>query len=624
MCGIAGIAIARPTDETGAAVQRMAAAMAHRGPDAGGTWTGSQVVLGHRRLAIIDPGPASHQPMHGVDGRFVLVHNGEVYNYRELRGALAGRPFRTNSDTESLLAAWEAWGTGCLQRLQGMFAFAMWDSHEQELVLVRDRFGEKPLYYSFRDGQLLFASEVRALLASGLVPRTLDRAALADHLRHGAVHGPATMVQDVCMLPPGHLLRWSAGKMQLQRWWSLPENMEQDAAAAPREVVLREVRERFLRSVEQRAVSDVPYGAFLSGGIDSSAVVGALAATTGERLHTFTVTFDEAEYSEARYAALVAKKFGTRHQEIRLKPEAMLKWLPEALAAMDHPSADGPNTWVVAKMAKEAGVSMVLSGLGGDEVFAGYEVFKRSQALVQQNRFTVVPRPLRALLAAVVKHSKRDAVGWKAAALLELPKWDVAHTYPLARLACSNKELRALLAFAPPPDPVMAAVRDLLYGPAGKRLPTLSQVSAAEFLTYLPDTLLRDTDQMAMAHALEIRAPFMDHRLVQYVLGVPDGVKYPHTPKKLLTDALGDMLPAEITQRKKMGFTLPWEHWMRNELKGLCERNVRALGGRPFFRPGAMENLWQRFLRNDRSVSWYRIWTLVALEDWIERNGVGG
>lgn len=622
MCGIAGIATTRPTDGTGAAVQRMAAAMAHRGPDAEGLWTGSQVVLGHRRLAIIDPGPASHQPMHGADGRFVLVQNGEVYNYKELRAALPGRPFRTNSDTESLLAAWEAWGAESLHRLEGMFAFAVWDNQKEELVLVRDRFGEKPLYYAFRDGQLLFASEVRALLASGMVPRKLDRAALADHLRHGAVHGEATMVQDVRMLPPGHLLRWSARKMQVQRWWSLPENMEQDVMGTPREEVLREVRERFFRSVEQRSLSDVPYGAFLSGGIDSSAVVGALAETTQGKLHTFTVTFDEAEFSEARFAALIAKKFGTRHQEIRLKPEAMLKWLPEALAAMDHPSADGPNTWVVAKMAKEAGVSMVLSGLGGDEVFAGYELFKRSLTLVQQNKFTAIPRPLRALLGAMVKRTKQGAVGWKAAALLALPKWDVAHTYPLARLACSNRELRTLLAFAPAPNAVAAAVRELLHGPDGKRLPTLSQVTAAEFLTYLPDTLLRDTDQMAMAHALEIRSPFLDHRLVEYVLGVPDEMKYPHTPKQLLTDALGTMLPAEISQRKKMGFTLPWEHWMRNELKAFCARNIHSLGDRPVFRPGAVVGLWQRFLRNDRSVTWYRIWTLVALEDWIERNGI--
>lgn len=627
MCGIAGMA---STDLDGAtpesadtAVRRMTEALAHRGPDAQGVWRGSRVVLGHRRLSIIDPDPASHQPFRSADGRYVLVYNGEIYNFRELREGLTGHSFRTRSDTEVLLAAWEKWGEDCLHRLEGMFAFALWDVQKEELFMARDRFGIKPLYHCSPGGRLLFSSEVRSVLASGLVPRKLDEAALCDHLRHGAVHAPRTIVQDVRMLLPGHTLRWSKGGTEIKPWWNVVASASGAAADLSREEVLREVRDRFSRAVEKRMVADVPFGAFLSGGIDSSAVVGVMAQATRARVHTFTVTFDEAEFSEARFAKLVAKKFGTKHSEIRLRPDDMLRFLPKALADMDHPSADGPNTWVVSKMTKEAGITMALSGLGGDEVFAGYEVFKRSVALLRMKGVTVLPRPLRALIGMAVKSRKTGAAGWKAAELLKLPSWHVEDTYPLARLASSDQELRKkLLAIAVRPDAVALEVRRLMSAMGGSRLEPLSQVSIAELSTYLPDVLLRDTDQMAMAHALEVRVPFLDHGLTDFVLGVPDGLKYPHTPKQLLTDALGDLLPHEVTHRPKMGFTLPWDHWMRNQLRPFCEARMNALGKRPQFNAEGVKTLWQRFLAGEPDVTWGRIWLLVVLEEWLHANRV--
>lgn len=627
MCGIAGIATpdlkgAGP-EGSEAITRRMTAALAHRGPDAEGIWSGSQVVLGHRRLSIIDPEPASNQPFRSADGRYVLVYNGAVYNFRELRESLAHYPFRTKGDTEVLLAAWMEWGEACLDRLEGMFAFAVWDVKEETLVIARDRFGIKPVYYHADGGRLLFASELRSILASGIVPRKLDEAALCDHLRHGSVHAPATIVKDVRMLLPGHVLRWSSEGMSIHRWWNVAASADPAAGSMDLKEIHGAVRDRFLRAVEKRMVADVPFGAFLSGGIDSSAVVGAMAQATRGRVHTFTITFDEAEFSEARFAQLIAKKFGTKHNEIRLRPEDMLRMMPEALADMDHPSADGPNTWVVSKMTKEAGITMALSGLGGDEVFAGYEVFKRSVALLRKRGITAVPRPLRMLIGMAVKSRKEGAAGWKAAELLKLRDWKVADTYPLARLAFSNAELRKkLLAVHLHPDAVAGDVRQWLESSEGARLEPLSQVSVAELVTYLPDVLLRDTDQMAMAHALEVRSPFLDHDLTGFVLGVPDAVKFPHTPKKLLTDALGDLLPREVTHRPKMGFTLPWAHWMRDQLSSFCAVRMEALARRPQFNSQGVNSLWERFLKGDPAVTWSRVWMLVVLEEWMQANGI--
>ena len=626
MCGIAGIASPDIGQAEGrpsiAVADRMTDALAHRGPDARGVWQGTKVLLGHRRLSIIDPEPGSHQPFHSADGRYVITFNGEIYNLRELRASLPAHQYRTKGDTEVLLAAWTKWGEACLDMLEGMFVFAVWDVQREELVIARDRFGIKPLYYQQEGARLLFASEVRALLASGLVPRKLDEAALCDHLRHGAVHAPATIIKGIRMLLPGHLLRWNVNGMEVRPWWNMRENVTDVAMDMPLEMVHREVRDRFARAVEKRLVADVPFGAFLSGGIDSSAVVGAMAQASEARVHTFTVTFDEAEFSEARYAEIIAKKFGTKHTEIRLRPDDMLRMLPQALADMDHPSADGPNTWVVSKMTKEAGITMALSGLGGDEVFAGYEVFKRSMALLRRKGVLAVPRPLRALVGLAVKRAKPGAAGWKAAELLKLPKWDVAHTYPLSRLAFSDGELRKLLTVDLEQDAVANEVMDLLDHTDGRPLSTLSQVSVAELSTYLPDVLLRDTDQMSMAHALEVRVPFLDHHLTDFVLGVSDAIKYPHSPKKLLTDALGDLLPREVTHRPKMGFTLPWDHWMRDQLRTFCEARMKALAGRPQFDDTGVNELWERFISGDPAVTWSRVWMLVVLEEWLHANGM--
>ena len=627
MCGIAGIYGLEDIEAPESLVGRMNDAMAHRGPDAAGVWRGSNVVLGHRRLSIIDLSASAHQPFVSADGRTAIAFNGEIYNFRELRRELetGERPhaFRTNSDTEVLLAAYQRWGTDMLPRLQGMFAFAIMDEERQELFLARDRMGIKPLYIHRGHGAILFASELRALLATGLVPRTLDTEALVDHLRYQTVHAPRTLVKDVQLLEASHAWRITDQEVHTWRWYDLVGSVDGRAEHLPLPEIHRHVREKLGRAVERRLVADVPFGAFLSGGIDSSTVVGLMAQASTAPVHTFSVVFDEAAYSEEHYARIVADRFNTRHTAIRLLPQDMLRMLPDALAAMDHPSADGPNTYVVSKVTKEAGITMALSGLGGDEVFAGYPVFTRTLALWQRRWSTQFPQWMRSMAASAIAMARPSIASAKMGELLRLGTFSVDDTYPVSRLTMTDGDLvRLLRRDTLPPNRVGAIMHALVRRDGGHALPFLSQVSLGELASYLQHVLLRDTDQMSMAHALEVRVPFLDHELVEFVLGVSDRNKYPHGPKKLLVDSLGDLLPREIVDRPKMGFTLPWELWMRNELRAFCEERIVRLGRREAFRPGAVELLWQRFLRNDPRVNWSRIWSLVVLEDWCGRHGL--
>ncbi|MBK9536932.1 MAG: asparagine synthase (glutamine-hydrolyzing) [Flavobacteriales bacterium] len=627
MCGIAGIYGIVGLDKAEEVVGRMTDAIAHRGPDATGIHRTSNAILGHRRLSIIDLSEASNQPFHSTDGRYTIIFNGEIYNYRELRSVLENteRPyrFRTGSDTEVLLAAYAEWGTKCLDRLQGMFAFAIWDNTTSDLFIARDRMGIKPLYYYNANGHFIFASEIRSVLASGLVPRKLDRNALVDHLRYQTVQAPSTIIAGVRMLQAGHWMLISSKGIQQERWYDLVASTSKEAAHMAPEAVYKEVKQRLSVAIERRLVADVPFGAFLSGGIDSSAIVGLMAQASSTPVHTFSVVFDEEEFSEERFARIVADRFNTKHTAIRLLPTEMLRMLPDALAAMDHPSADGPNTYVVSKVTKEAGVSMALSGTGGDEVFAGYPVFKRSLAMYEKRYLMALPKILRKGAASMMMQLKPGITSKKFGELLRADSFSVQDTYPVSRLTFSDQDLSRLLVIAELPKSSVARYMDeVIHRDGGAGLPLLSQVSLGEIGTYLQHVLLRDTDQMSMAHALEVRVPFLDHELIEFALGVPDELKYPHTPKQLLTKALADLLPDEVVNRPKMGFVMPWEVWMRNDLRAFCTERLEKLGQRSMFRKGAVLELWDQFLANDPRVNWSRLWSLVVLQDWLQRHGI--
>lgn len=621
MCGITGL-LQFSTSAAPQVVPNMNAALAHRGPDSEGVWTEGPVALGQRRLAIIDLSDAGRQPMASADGRYQMTFNGEIYNYRELRAELTSvYPFHTQTDGEVLLAAYATWGAACLSRLKGMFAFAVWDREAQALFIARDRLGIKPLYYHYDAQHFVFASEVRALLASGVVPRQLDATALVDYLRYQSVHAPRSILAGVQMLRPGHYLYLQAnGKMEEMEYWRPRPGFNWSQELRSTGDWHSAIRQYLTAAVERRLVADVPFGAFLSGGIDSSAVVALMRQISTGGIKTFNVNFAEAAYSEAPYARMVAERYATEHHEIQLSPADFLQILPAALAAMDHPSGDGPNTYVVAKATKAAGISMALSGLGGDELFGGYSIFRQAPRLEQ---LAFLPRPLRQLAAGLLAQVKRDVAGAKMAAVLHLPQLNALHAYPLFRQVLMDAQIANLLpGLALPPNEVALLASQLGAQSEFQKLPLLSRISVLEMQSYMVDVLLRDTDQMSMAHALEVRVPFLDHELVELVLAIPDAIKYPHSPKKLLVDALGDLLPPEIVNRPKMGFTLPFAHWMKHELRAFCAERLTQLGQRAPFDAVLIQQLWQDFLKGKPGVSWSRLWTLVVLADWLQRNRV--
>lgn len=620
MCGISGIVSSKISASSALpALQRINNALAHRGPDAEGTWHDEYAYLGHRRLSIIDLSEAGRQPLFSYDKRYVIVYNGELYNYRELRlqlqRAMQGAEsqpyfFTTQTDTEVILAAYMRWGRDCLQHFNGMFAFAIYDKQERSLFVARDRLGIKPLYYSWNGDTLLFASELRALARSGLIESKINADALPDYLRYQTVHAPQTILQDVNMLLPGHFLTLQNNKLEVTAWWKPEHNINKESEGKSYKEICADVKNLFYAAVERRLVADVPFGAFLSGGIDSSAVVGAMTQVSSQKVKTFSVVFDESEFSEAQYSRLVAAKFNTDHHEIKLTPRDFLRQIPEAMQAMDHPSGDGPNTYIVSKATRQAGITMALSGLGSDELFCGYDIFKRSYSLEQRWWLNLAPRLLRVPAGLALGALSKSVSKQKIAEIISKPAINFNYSYPVARQVLPDSTIKKLLGRPElPMNSVYRFLRMLDFDDRGHRL---SKYSLAEMGTYMQNTLLRDTDQMSMAVALEVRVPFLDYKLVEYVLGIRDKHKYPATPKKLLVDSLDGLLPAGIINRPKMGFVLPWAVWMKGDLKDFCVQNLAQLEAFGL-KQQQINNLWNSFLKGDPRVSWSRIWPLVSL-----------
>jgi len=631
MCGIAGIVGLEP-GEASAAIARMSAAIAHRGPDGDGTSFDRTLAFGHRRLAILDLSDAGRQPMQTPDARLTIVHNGEVYNFRDVAATLArenGFDARTGTDTEVILHAYAAWGPRCVDRFRGMFAFAIWDARDRRLFVARDRVGIKPLYYWWDGTRLVFASEMRAVLASGLVPRRLDALALDQYLAYQAVPAPRTLVTDVRFLPPGHTLTLDTdGAPRIERYWDALENADPAAADGHPSDVHARVRELLRESIALHMVSDVPVGAFLSGGIDSSAIV-ALMREAGRVPRTFTVAFAERAYNEAAHAREVATACGAEHTEILLTDRDLLDRLPDAMAALDHASGDAVNTYIISRAVRDAGIKVALSGLGGDEVFGGYAIFSRVLFAAPSLRlWSKAPRPVRNAAARAYRAVATATVGSEKIASVLESDGELASVLPVNRQVLSQRQRDDLIApdwrVAPTRhDPYEPLLRDAFASSPEREL--MARVSYAEIRTYMHDVLLRDADQMSMSRGLEVRVPLLDHRLIEYVIAVPDDIKRPTpTPKPLLAGVLEQPLPASTIRRRKQGFTLPFDPWMRGELREYCgvRLGARRLGGRGVFRAEALGRYWRAFLEGRPHVSWSRLWVLVALEEWLERNAI--
>jgi len=625
MCGINGIVDFSGKVDKITAIRKMNEKINHRGPDNEGWFEDEDIALGHQRLSIIDLSPKSNQPFYSTDKRFVLIYNGEIYNFKEIKNQLLkSYEFETKSDSEVLLAAYIKWGTDCLTKFNGMFAFAIWDRKDKFLFIARDRMGVKPLYYYYDDNYFLFSSEIRPLIHSGLIKKEINDDAVYDYLRYQTTHAPETLIKNVFVLMPGTFVTLSDKVLNFNNYWNISKTFFKDLKKRPYKRIVQDIKDLVTSAVERRMVADVPFGAFLSGGIDSSIIVALMSQLSTQKVNTFTVTFDDETFNESRYAKMISERYKTKHTEIKITAKEILENMPQALHAMDYPTADGVNTYIVSKFTKNAGIKMALSGIGGDELFAGYDVFSRINKLSNMNTMYRGLKPLFRLWGNTMYKLKPTIATQKIAEILRKKDISFNNSYAVSRQILLDKDIYKLLKNKEMTGNRVNEIVDKLPKDSdpGYKLPFVSKISIAEIQTYLQNILLRDTDQMSMAVALEVRGPFLDYKLTEFVLGLPDSYKSIGTPKKLLIDALGDLLPEDIYNRKKMGFTFPWNDWLKNELKGFCLSKLYNLSRRGYFIDEEIFDLWQHYLRGSKKLNWVRIWYLVVLENWFEEQGL--
>ena len=631
MCGIFGI-VARHRPIPEGVLERGTQSLAHRGPDDSGTIVlrdsldpGTEIGLGNRRLAILDLSPLAHQPMHDPASGNWIIYNGEIYNFQEIRAELekSGERFSSHSDTEVVLKAYGRWGDQCLQKFRGMFAFAIWDAGRRRLFLARDPMGIKPLYYALAGPFFLFSSEVRTLLGTGLLRARLDAAGLTNYLAFGSAYDPFTLIHDVKALLPGHSLTWHDGTLEQRSYWDLVDDPSKAHPGGDRRSKLvspAEVKAILEKAVRSQLVSDVPVGVFLSGGIDSSAIVSILSRS-GVTPSTFSIVFREADFSEAQHSRSIAARFQTDHHEITVSQTDLLQAVPDAVRAMDLPTMDGINTYFISRETRRAGVKVALSGLGGDEVFAGYSSFRSVPRMERFRRAVhylggVSRGGIESVFSSLASPSDRNR---KLALLFR--SGEALHPYFVSRMLFTPDQQSQLLMGLDQNvyEQAIASQRDSLN--RSLSLDPINRVSYLEARCYMLNTLLRDSDFMSMSQGLELRVPLIDHQLAKAVLSIPGEAKLNRTPKKLLVEALDGSLPDEIVHRPKRGFTMPFEHWMRQDMRSEIEpvldsRRVEQGPLGTFLNGKQVHQIWQDFL--DGSVSWSRPWALYVLQRWCE------
>lgn len=606
MCGICGY-FGEPLNTDSLS---MLSALSHRGPDDVGTYSeplsdGEVLWFGHRRLSILDLSSAGHQPMQSTDGRLVICYNGEIYNYREIRQELQnhGYEFRSRSDTEVILAAWDLWGESSIERLRGMFAFAIWDKSQRVLWLARDRLGEKPLYYTLINNRFLFSSEIRSLLESGVIERRIDSDGLDSYLAFGSVTQPYTLVKNVKSLEPGHFLRFQNRNINIREYWSLRDIKECKITGI--EEITAKVREVLNDSIKLCMVSDVPVGILLSGGVDSTAILSQLHRQGYTNLDTFSVVFDGVgeEYSEEVWSNKAAHCFQSRHTRVRVSVKNAYALVEKALECMDQPSYDGFNHYMVLNAVANHGLKVAITGQGADEIFWGYGRHSRFKALSECAKVSLSPGLLRSI------HS---LVGPKLSARVQAHKilsiFETGDPYVLAymtrHLIFNNQEICLLRGINRPSQ-------SRFVGQEGGVDP-LDILYRLELTHYLRNTLLRDGDQMSMANSLELRAPFVDYRLVELVASIPSRYKsIPGKQKPLLVNAVNDDLVREIALRPKVGFTIPLGEWIRG---GHIGANIGV--GNCLFDENEVRRIKKYFYDGE---NYFKYWTIYILMNWVKK-----
>jgi asparagine synthase (glutamine-hydrolysing) len=622
VCGIAGIyAGGRPLDAPfGAILQRMTQTLVHRGPDDEGYRIDGPVGLGFRRLSIIDLA-GGHQPLSNEDGTVWTIFNGEIYNYRDLSAQLEGKGhvFRTRSDTETIVHAYEEWGPACLERFRGMFAFAIWDRRQQQLFLARDRLGKKPLYYALVDGALVFGSEIKALLEYPGLDRSLDLEAVSDYLSLLYTPAPKTAFRQVRKLPPGHYLLADRNGAHVRRYWDVSfAPGARDGNAAQR------LADLLHESVALRLRSDVPLGAFLSGGLDSSAVVGLMAGALTSPVITSSIGFPDDAFNELMYARQVAQHFHTEAHEHMVTPDAM-QVLGTLIWHYDEPFGDSSAvpTYYVSKLARQH-VTVALSGDGGDESFAGY---RRYYFDVRENKVRkLVPDSLRQPLFGLIGtlYPKADYLpqifrGKAFLSNLARTPWG-AYFHSVSNINEADKgRLLSADARASLGDYETVALFEELYHTADGP-DSLSRIQYIDFKTYLPDDILAKVDRASMANSLEVRCPLLDHRLVEYAASLPSHLKLRGSRTKLIfKEAIRDLLPDEIIARKKMGFAVPVGSWLRKDLRALVAEYVLGTAKRHDLFDGAILKKWHGEHQSGRRDRTTELWGVLVFNMWYDR-----
>ena len=606
MCGIAGVynfARREPVDST--VLQRMNDRLTHRGPDDEGMYCKGAIGIAMRRLAIVDL-PSGHQPMASDDGTVQLVFNGEIYNFQSLRAELVakGRRFHTNSDTEVILRLYEEMGTDCVRRLRGMFAFALWDAKSEKLMLARDRIGKKPLLYSDGNGRLAWASEMRALLEAGDVSRDIDLSAVDLYLGLQYIPSPLTIFKSVRKLPPAHILIYEKGISRLECYWRLPSatsllNIDIDEASAM-------LREKFKEATRLRMISDVPLGAFLSGGIDSTVVVGTMSALADRPVQTFAIGFEEDEFSELPFAREASERFGTRHTEFIVKPD-MTDVLPHLIGHYGEPFGDSsalPSFYLARETRKH--VTVALTGDGGDEDFAGY---RRYVAMNAMNKIETLPWPFRRVLS-MVGDSKAERY-LRLIGIFQARQKRALYSESFSnQVAVRGAEEYLSSAFA-----------------ASAGADSVNQMTRVDTATYLPECLMAKVDIATMANSLEARSPFLDHEFMEFAHQLPGDFKLRglRNTKWILKKAFADLLPERISKRPKMGFGIPLGAWFRGTLGAMWRERVMSAPAlaRGYFRPEALKKMYDDHVAG-RCDNGYRMWNLLMLELWHEMFAPGG
>ena len=622
MCGIAGFVESSRTtspfgpDRSRALVHRMCDVIRHRGPDDEGVWVDEGVALGMRRLSIIDLS-TGHQPIHNEDRTVWIVFNGEIYNFRELRRELeaAGHRFYTATDTEVIVHAYEQWGKGAIGRLRGMFGLAIWDTTSRTLLVARDRIGIKPMHYATVSGRFYFGSELKSLIEAPDLPRDLDAGALDHYLSFLYTPRDGSIFKSVRKLPPGHLLTWDEGRIAIEQYWQMPAT---ETFAGSEEEAVQQLRVVLSDAVRSHMISDVPLGAFLSGGVDSSLVVGLMSELSSARVKTFSIGFDEPAFDELEHARRVADHFGTEHHEFVVKPDGV-GILDQLVSHFDEPFADSSAipTWYVSEMARRH-VTVVLSGDGGDELFGGYERYLPHPRVVAFDRYS--PRALRrvAAIAAAglphgvrgknfLRHVGRDEQG----RYLDAIRFFGADEKP----ALLTRDVQQAI---DGPDPETRLAR---HFERFAQLPWPSQMMRFDAETYLPEDVLTKVDRMSMAHSIESRVPLLDNEVIAFASALPASLKIKNGRRKhVLKEVAATLVPPDVLNRKKQGFGVPLGTWFRGNLGELFADTLLSPASlqRGYFQPAFVRRIVDEHLAGKRDHT-LRLWQLVVFEKWQQQ-----